>query len=99
MRRSRPAATRDLVLIVLAIVVLGIAVTYAVVRSGIEDAAPDDQYVGFRCQACGESFRLSYREFEVLWNERRFEQQADRRTLLYECAKCGQMKAERAELP
>ena len=99
MRRSRPAATRDVVLIVLVIVVLAAAVTYGVLRSGAEDAAPDDQYISFRCQACGEAFRLSYREFEELWNKRKFVQQADGRTLLYECAKCGQMKAERADLP
>jgi hypothetical protein len=95
MSTPRAATTRDFVLLAFAIVLLIVAGTYIALRGGGEDLAPDDQFLDFRCQACGETFRLSYREFEKLWNERRFTRQADGRTLLYECPKCGQMKAER----
>lgn len=99
MRTFRPATTRDVVLIILAIVLLIVAGTYVTLRGGGEDPAPDDQYMDFRCQACGEPFRLSYREFEKFWDERRFTRQADGRTLLYECPKCGRHGAKRVVQP
>jgi predicted RNA-binding Zn-ribbon protein involved in translation (DUF1610 family) len=84
------------VLIVFAIILLVVAGLYLALRGGGQDAAPDDQYVDFRCQACGESFRLSYREFEERYDRtRRFELAEDGRTLLFECPKCGEMKGER----
>jgi len=95
MKSSRPGATRDVVLLVIAIALLVAAGIYVTQGGDPQDAAPDDQYLEFECQACGESFRLNYAEFEKLWNERRFTRQDDGRTLLYECPKCGQREAVR----
>jgi predicted RNA-binding Zn-ribbon protein involved in translation (DUF1610 family) len=94
MPRLRAATARDVVLIIVAVVLLAAAGIYMLQRgSGIEPA-PDDQYMDFRCEACGESFRLSHREFETLWDERRFTPTEDGK-MLFECPKCGQIKAIR----
>jgi predicted RNA-binding Zn-ribbon protein involved in translation (DUF1610 family) len=95
MRTFRPGTTRDVVLIVIAVILLVVAGSYMALRGSGEDAAPDDQYLSFRCEACGESFRLSHREFEKLTDERRFATKEDGRTLVYECPKCKEIRAVR----
>jgi len=96
MRQLRSAATKEVVLVVVAIILIAIAGAYTVTRGTGEEPAPDDQFVSFKCRACGESFQLSYAEFEKVWDEGRFKRQDDGRTLLYQCPKCGQIQAERA---
>jgi predicted RNA-binding Zn-ribbon protein involved in translation (DUF1610 family) len=95
MTAFRPASTRNVVLVVIAVLVLAAAGTYLTLYGSGEDAAPDDQFVDFHCTACDKSFRMSYREFEKAWNERKFTRQPDGRTLYYECPSCGEHKAVR----
>lgn len=99
MNAARPGSTRDLVLIALAVVLLAGAGLYFALYGSPGEPAPDDQFMSFRCQACGASFRMSHREFERVWDERKFTRDKDGRTLLYECPKCGQLKAERVPEP
>jgi len=91
----RPGTTRDVVLIIIAVILLTVAGSYMALRGGGVEPAPDDQYMDFRCQACGESFRLSHREFEKLWDERRFApKEGGAGAWVYECPKCGEIKGE-----
>ena len=96
MTTFRSASTRNVVLIVIAVLLIVAAVTHFALRGSGEEPAPDDQFMDFRCAACGHAFRLSHREFEQLWNERRFTRQPDGRTLFYECPACGEHQAVRA---
>jgi ribosomal protein S27E len=95
MTTFRPASIRNVVLIVIAVLLIAAAVAHFALRGGGEDAAPDDQFVDFRCTACNHTFRMSYSEFEKAWNERKFTRQPDGRTLYYECPACGEHKAVR----
>jgi predicted RNA-binding Zn-ribbon protein involved in translation (DUF1610 family) len=95
MTTFRPASTRDIVLVVIAVLLLAAAAAYFTLHGSGEDPAPDDQFVDFHCTACGQAFRMSYREFEQAWNERKFTRQRDGRTLHYECPACGEHKAVR----
>ncbi|MBU0617993.1 MAG: hypothetical protein KKI02_09775 [Planctomycetes bacterium] len=91
----RTASTRNVVLVVIAVLLLAAAGTYLTLYSSGEEPAPDDQFVDFRCTACDKPFRMSYREFEKASNERKFTAQPDGRTLHYECPTCGEHKAVR----
>ncbi len=95
MTTFRPASIRDIVLVVIAVLLLAAAATYFTLHGGGEDPAPDDQFMGFHCTACDQPFRLSHREFEKLWDERRFTRQPNGTTLHYECPTCGEHKAVR----
>ena len=95
MTTFRPASTRDVVLVVIAVLLLAVAAVYFTLHGSGEDPAPDDQFMGFHCTACDQPFRLSHREFEKLWDERKFARRPDGRGLLFECPTCGEHKAVR----
>ena len=95
MTTFRPASTRNVVLIVVAVLLIAAAVTHFALRGSGQDPAPDDQFVDFHCTVCDKPFRMSYREFEQAWNERKFTRQPDGRTLHYECPTCGEHRAVR----
>jgi hypothetical protein len=99
MKTFRAGATRDVVLIVIAVVLLAGAGLYFKMGGGTPDDAPDDQYLDFRCQACEHEFRMSYAEFEKYFNQRRMSRQEDGRTVDFACPKCGEHKAKRVAEP
>ena len=96
LRRLRPVRRRDWLLgaVGLLAVLLAVAVY---VRSGPEDDAPTNRYVGFYCPACGRSYRVSHREFEQLWNKHEFSRSADGQALVFKCRQCGRLTAVRAD--
>lgn len=62
----RRGATRDIVLLVLALVALGFAAFYMTNFGSGRDPAPTDaaSEVGFYCEACKQRFRLNGRQVE-----------------------------------
>ena len=66
-------------------------------RLGPDDPAPTDHFVAFYCPTCGQSYRLSDREFERLWNTRALQHGPDGQSLRFKCRKCGKMTALRAD--
>ena len=96
LERARHIPRRTLALGGLAVVVLAIAlVVYT--RSGPDDAAPTDHFMGFYCPACGKSFTLNDRQFEQLWHKREFQRTAGGQSLRYKCPTCGKLTAVRSE--
>ena len=57
MTTFRPAATRNVVLVVIALLLLVAAGTYLTLYSSGEEPAPDDQFVDFHCTACDKPIR------------------------------------------
>ena len=86
--RLRRLPRRALVLGGVGLLALGIALA-ARARLGPEDAAPTDQFLAFYCPACGQTFQLSHREFEQLWNARGLQRGSDGQSLRFKCQKCG----------
>ena len=73
MPHKRTAATRDVVLIGVAIVLLAGAVGlyFSLQRP---EGAPTDQFVDFHCPDCDHHFQLSHRDVEqTIWERRDFE--------------------------
>jgi len=66
-------------------------------RLGPEDAAPADQFIDFKCQACDQSFSCSHREFEKLWDRREFQRDDSGRVLRFKCRHCGKIAAIRPD--
>ncbi len=60
---GRPAAARPVVLLAVTVVLL-LAAALSLLRCGGREPAPADQFLGFYCTACKQSFQLSAREFE-----------------------------------
>jgi predicted RNA-binding Zn-ribbon protein involved in translation (DUF1610 family) len=101
MTRVRSGTTKNVVLISVAIVLFVIAGVYALTRgSGIEPA-PDDRFVAFHCEACGEDFQYSDREFEGVFDRREYRTRKGTRErpgtggLVFKCPKCGEFAAVR----
>lgn len=76
-----------LVLVVLAIVFY--------VRGGREDRAPADKFVHFYCSACKQSFELTERDIDRIWEKHEYGRKPGERELLFKCKHCGKMTAER----
>lgn len=95
MRQQRSAATREVVLIGAAILLLAAAVgLYAWLQR--PEGAPSDQFVGFYCPDCDHHFQLSHRDVEhTIWDQRDFQKDASGQVLI-RCPKCGRYTARRA---
>lgn len=91
---ARRAATRDIVLGILALVVAAVAVYYFVQHGSGQDAAPTDRssWVFFTCGGCGEKFHLNGREMDTQYRKREIAQGPEK-SVLFKCPKCGQPKA------
>lgn len=81
---------------VLAGLLLLVAITPMVCR--VEESAPADAFVAFRCTSCGHEFKLSHREFERQWDAGDF-RIVNGRELRCRCARCGKLEAQRVTEP
>jgi len=86
--------TRTVGLLIVALALLALAGLFYT-KCSADDPAPDDEFVEFRCTACGETFRLSYEEFEKVWDRGDFRQEPGR-GVLFKCARCGEFAAKRS---
>mgnify|MGYP001501782959 CR=1 FL=1 len=95
MIHCRRAATREIVLGVLALTALaGTVLLYF--RSGAHTDVPADKFLPFHCTKCNYDFQLSYREL-VTQTEKRQYTVGDGRQTLFKCPKCGQLTAEQVD--
>jgi hypothetical protein len=92
---KRAAATRDVVLIVAAVVLMAAAIgLYFSLRK--PEGAPTDQFVDFYCPDCDHHFQLSHRDVEqTIWERRDFEQDEIGKMRI-RCPKCSRYTARRA---
>ncbi|MCK4343065.1 MAG: hypothetical protein KAY37_15225 [Phycisphaerae bacterium] len=98
MGRRRHAATREIVLLGLAAVLLVVAGwLYSCLSRG--EAPPTDEVVGFYCPECDHFFELSHRDFEKLWDRGEFKSGAGGKGFRIRCEQCQQFTAERADKP
>jgi predicted RNA-binding Zn-ribbon protein involved in translation (DUF1610 family) len=96
--RQRGLTTRDLVLLLVGVVVLGVAL-YFMTRPKVEDEAPADKFVSFYCPNCDYFFQRSEREHDESFEKKHEFKTVGARGMLFKCAKCGQITAERRDEP
>lgn len=95
MRHLRRAATKDIVLGVMAVLVIGFAIYWAATHWGGKTDVTEGT-VGFFCPKCNHHFSLTYSEFEKMTDRGDMAIQ-EGRAALYKCDQCGQITAQRWE--
>ena len=98
MTHLRRAATRDVILGVVAVLVIGAAI-YFFSKMRVGGSASTTDFVPMHCRACKADFKLSYAEIDDLTQAKKFSVPPGEKTMLFKCPKCGQMAASRGADP